>query len=98
VVGVQNKTIVSPFHSVPNNTIAFGGRYNQLAVDYWIPTNPTNAYPQPIADQNVNSLLFGSSLKYFDGSFVRIRNINCGYTLSDKTTTKIGVKSLRVYF
>ncbi|HTN20230.1 MAG TPA: TonB-dependent receptor [Pelobium sp.] len=98
VVGVQNKTIVSPFHSVPNNTIAFGGRYNQLAVDYWTPTNPTNAYPQPIADQNVNSLLYGSTLKYFDGSFVRIRNINFGYTLSDKATSKIGVKSLRLYF
>lgn len=98
VVGVQNKTLVSPLHSVPNNTIAFGGRYNQLALDYWTPDNPTNAYPQPIKDQNVNSLLYGSTLKYFDGSFVRVRNINFGYNLPDKVVSKIGTKSLRLYF
>lgn len=98
VVGVQNKKVTSPLYTVPNNTIAFGGRYNQLAVDYWTPTNPTNAYPQPIADQNVNSLLFGSSLKYFDGSFVRIRNINFGYLVPERVASKIRAKSLRFYF
>lgn len=97
VVGVQNRTITSPFYSVPNNTIAFGGRYNQLALDYWTPTNPTNAYPQPIANQNVYSLLYGSTLKYFNGSFIRIRNINFGYTVPAKIASKIGTKSLRLY-
>ncbi len=98
VVGVQNRTIVSPLHSVPSNTIAFGGRYNQLALDYWTPSNPTNAYPQPVKDQNVNSLLYGSTLKYFDGSFVRVRNINFGYNLPGKVVSKIGTQSLRLYF
>lgn len=96
VVGVQNKMISSPLFT--GNTIALGGRYNQLDVDYWTPDNPTNAYPQPQRGRNVNSLLFVNSLKYFDGSFIRIRNINLGYTMADKLVSKIGAKSLRVYF
>lgn len=96
VVGVQNKTISSSLFT--GNTIALGGRYNQLDVDYWTPDNPTNAYPQPQRGRNVNSLLFAGSLKYFDGSFVRIRNINLGYTMAEKLISKIGAKSLRVYF
>lgn len=97
VVGVQNKTMVSPLFD-SQNTIGFGGRYNHLAVDYWTPANPTNAYPQPITNQNVNSLLFRTTMRYFDGSFVRIRNINLGYTMPENIVSKIGAKSLRVYF
>ena len=96
VVGVQNKMISSSLFT--GNTIALGGRYNQLDVDYWTPTNPTNAYPQPQRDRNINSLLYASTLKYFDGSFIRIRNINLGYTLPGNVISKIGAKSLKVYF
>lgn len=46
----------------------------------------------------MNSLLFGSSLKYFDGSFVRIRNINFGYLVPERVASKIRAKSLRFYF
>lgn len=99
VIGVSDKTIVSPFHELPNNTIAFGGRYNQLAVDYWTPTNPTNAYPEPIGDQGAQpGPVFGSSLKYFNGDFVRIRNINLGYNLPLEVASKIKAKSFRVFF
>jgi len=96
VVGVRNKMVSSSLFT--NNTIALGGRYNQLDVDYWTPTNPTNAYPQPQRDRNVNSLQYVSTLKYFDGSFIRIRNINLGYTLPDNISSKIGTRSVRVYF
>ncbi len=96
VVGVQNKTISSPLYD-NQNTVAFGGRYNHLALDYWTPTNPTNAYPQPIAGQGPGAVLYRGTMKYFDGSFVRIRNINLGYTLSNLAVSKIGAKSLRFY-
>ncbi|MDQ8005285.1 MAG: TonB-dependent receptor [Pedobacter sp.] len=97
VVGVQNKTIISPLYD-GQNTLGLGGRYNHLAVDYWTPTNPTNAYPQPFTGQNVNNILYRTTMRYFDGSFVRIRNINLGYTLPNMAVAKIGAKSLRVYF
>ncbi|MBS1564358.1 MAG: SusC/RagA family TonB-linked outer membrane protein, partial [Bacteroidetes bacterium] len=46
MVGVSGNMIISSFHSVPNNSIAFGGRYNVVSSDYWTPNNPTNAYPR----------------------------------------------------
>ena len=34
---------------------------------------------------------------YFDGSFIKVRNINFGYTFPAKTAQKLGLASLRLY-
>ena len=52
-------------------------RNNQLKVDYWTRTNPTNAFPAP--DAGTDRFPFGSTLGYMDGSFVKCRSINLGY-------------------
>jgi TonB-linked SusC/RagA family outer membrane protein len=99
VVGVSGNTIVSAFHNPPNNSIAFGGRYNVVSSDYWTPNNPTNAYPRPISGTSGSpGVVFGSTLKYFDGSFARVRNINFGYNLPQQLVTKIKAQSIRFYF
>ena len=99
VVGVSGNMITSAFHSTPNNSIAFGGRYNVVSSDYWTPNNPTNAYPRPISGTSGNpGVVFGSTLKYFDGAFARIRNINFGYNLPKQWMSKIKAQSVRVYF
>jgi hypothetical protein len=84
--------IVSGFHQ-NNNQLA--GRYQQIKVDYWTPNNPTNAFPQPNKDQEfpVNN----TSLIYFDGSFVKLRNVSLGYTLPTALTQKLGVESVRLF-
>ena len=71
------------------------GRYQQIKVDYWTPINPTNEFPQPNKDQEfpVNN----TTLIYFDGSFVKLRNINVGYTLPSNLTQKLGIESLRIF-
>ena len=86
------QTIRSAFHA-DNNALA--GRYQQIKVDYWTPINPTNEFPQPNKDQEfpVNN----QTLIYFDGSFVKIRNINFGYTLPSNLTKKLGVESFRIF-
>jgi len=38
-----------------------------------------------------------SVLRYRDGSFVRVRNINLGYNFANKLIKPIGLQSLRVY-
>jgi TonB-linked SusC/RagA family outer membrane protein len=86
------QTILSGFHR-NNNQLA--GRYQQIKVDYWTPKNPTNEFPQPNKDQEFP--VFNTTLIYFDGSFVKIRNINFGYTLPDDMTKKLGVESLRLF-
>ncbi|RIV19428.1 SusC/RagA family TonB-linked outer membrane protein [Fibrisoma montanum] len=72
------------------------GRVNQVKTDYWTETNPTNAFPAPDAGGAVQ--WFGSTLGYYDGSFVKIRSINLGYTFSNQLIKKIGMSSARLYF
>lgn len=83
----------SPVHQ--GSLTSLFGRYNSFNLDYWTKTNPTNAYPQPNVNQE--SPLFGSTLQYFDGSFVKIRNINLGYNFSPKVAEKLKTQSLRIY-
>jgi len=70
-------------------------RVNQLKVDYWTPTNPTNAFPQP--DASRDGQLYTSTLTYRDGSFIKIRTIDLGYNISSKLLDKAKIQSLRVY-
>jgi TonB-linked SusC/RagA family outer membrane protein len=70
-------------------------RVNQWKVDYWTPTNPTNAFPHP-EGQTLNDN-YASTLGYYDGSFIRVRSINFGYTLPAKLLSRAGIGSLRVF-
>ena len=71
------------------------GRSNQYNVDYWTPENPTNAFPRPDANAGVKD--FQSVLTYRDGSFIKMRSINLGYTLSLESLRKAGISSARIY-
>ena len=82
----------SRFHDSANSLFA---RYNNLNVDYWTPTNPTNSNPRP--NLNQERPRYVSTLRYFDGSFVKLRNVNFGYNLPKSVTDKLKVGSLRVY-
>ncbi|SKB91663.1 TonB-linked outer membrane protein, SusC/RagA family [Parapedobacter luteus] len=84
--------IYSTFHEA-NNTLF--GRYNNLNVDYWTPDNPTNAYPRP--NQNQERPVYSTSMAYFDGSFLKIRNINLGYNFPSSWAARIKAQSLRLY-
>ena len=86
------QTILSGFHQ---NNNALAGRYQQIKVDYWTPNNPTNEFPQPNKDQEFP--VFNTTLIYFDGSFVKLRNINFGYTFSPKIAKKMGMETLRLF-
>jgi hypothetical protein len=71
------------------------GRVNQIKVDYWTDKNPTNAFPAPDAGNSV--AYFASTLGYYDGSFIKVRSINLGYTFSNQLVKKIGMSSARIY-
>ncbi|AEE53694.1 SusC/RagA family TonB-linked outer membrane protein [Haliscomenobacter hydrossis] len=78
--------IQSGFHST-FNTLA--GRYNNLDIDYWTPNNPTNEFPRP--NQNQEAPVYQSTLTYFSGTFVKIRNINFGYNVPTKKITGLRI-------
>ncbi len=71
------------------------GRSNQLVMDYWTVDNPTNAFPRPNAGGGVRD--FTSTTQYQDGSFIKVRSMNLGYTVPAKALGKIGISSARIY-
>ncbi|NNE75909.1 MAG: SusC/RagA family TonB-linked outer membrane protein, partial [Pricia sp.] len=87
----QGQMVESNFHGGNNSLFA---RYNNLDVDYWTINNPTNANPRP--NENQESPRDGSTLRYFDGSFIKLRNISLGYSLPNSITDKLGMEELRV--
>jgi TonB-dependent starch-binding outer membrane protein SusC len=94
------KVVVPYLSSEPNGSNNNGfnffmqSRSNQLKVDYWTPENPTNEFPRPDAGTVPQ---YTSTLSYVDGSFVKVRSINFGYTIPTSLLGKVGVTSLRVY-
>jgi TonB-linked SusC/RagA family outer membrane protein len=92
--------LVGRFGNMINSGIHTGGsspmtgRYNNLRVDYWTPDNPTNEAPQPRAD--LENPIWSSTRAYFNGDFVRIRNIGLSYSLPANIAQGVlGMQSLR---
>ena len=84
------QTVQSNFNAGNNSLF---GRYNNLDVDYWTIDNPTNANPRP--NENQESPRNGSTLTYFDGGFIKLRNVSLGYSLPESITEKLGMEKLR---
>lgn len=77
------------------NLSAFlSGRVNHVRVDYWTPTNTSGTFPRPSDRERP---LYSSSLRYVDGSFVRIRTATLAYTLPSAITNRLKMNRLRVY-
>ena len=71
------------------------GRYNNIYVDYWTRTNPSNTEPRPNAAQENPD--YGGIRGYGDGSFIRVRTITVGYALPTRVVAALRGRSLRVY-
>ncbi|WP_019989350.1 SusC/RagA family TonB-linked outer membrane protein [Rudanella lutea] len=82
----------SDFHRDRN---ALAGRYQQIKVDYWTPNNPTNEFPRPKSNQEFP--VYNSTISYFDGTFVKLRNVNFGYTFNPTIARKFKMESLRFF-
>lgn len=70
---------------------------NQLAyvIDRWTGEGSTNEHPRLTTGPTNNNLF--SDYYVEDGSFVRLRNLQFGYTLPSTLLRKIHVESLRIY-
>ena len=72
------------------------GRRNNLNVDYWTPENPNAKYPKPGGIQSGDNPKYGSTLSYFDGSFMKVRTITLGYDFTQSLLKRSNIK-LRMY-
>jgi TonB-linked SusC/RagA family outer membrane protein len=91
-------TVVDPTLFGPAYFTTNTGRRNQLNLDYWTPTNPTNEYPQP--DQSARATewpTYGQTLAYRNGTFIKVRSIDLGYTLPAAWAKAAFMSSARIY-
>ncbi len=68
-------------------------QFNQINVDYWMPDNPSNQYERPRFDSQTRTNIQA----YHDSSFLRVRNIQMGYSLPDRFLSRIGLREARIY-
>ncbi len=61
----------------------------------WTGEGTSNSFPRVTTGANSNGLF--SDFFVEDGSFVRLQNVQLGYTLSQETTENMGISNLRIY-
>lgn len=91
---VEGATKINPFLNEYNNGGTLRGDINGVKVDYYTPENPSTTFPRPnkdAADQYLNAL----AVK--DASYIRLRTVSLGYTLSDTFTSKLNFEQIRFY-
>lgn len=72
------------------------GRRGQIKVDYWTPENTGAKYPNPAGVLSGDNPKYLSTMSYFDGSYLKIRNISLGYDFNYALLKNSGVK-MRMY-
>ncbi|WP_394336328.1 SusC/RagA family TonB-linked outer membrane protein [Breznakibacter xylanolyticus] len=70
---------------------------NNVKVDYWTPNNTDAKYPKPNGLQSGDNPKYGSTLGYFDASYLKIRTITLGYDLQQNWLKTAGIDKLRFY-
>ena len=88
--------LVQPFHGDYSMTMF------DHQLDYWSPQNRDARWPRlavsgSVSDTN-NWGHTGSDMMLLEGAYMRIKNIQLGYTLPKKWTKKFGCEALRIYF
>ena len=92
----------SAFASLGNDMVRDYERKNLYSnkgtyvLDSWTTSNPSNTTPKAV---NGGSINYDNFSDYFveDASYLRIQNIQVGYTLGERISNKIGIRKCRIY-
>lgn len=86
--------LIEPFHS----SYSYAIYRHQL--DFWTPTNPNARWPRLIAPSSSsrenNWGRAGTDIYLLNGAYLRVKNIQLGYTLPQLVSNKLGIEKLRV--
>jgi len=86
--------LVEPFHS----NYSYAIYRHQL--DFWTPTNPDARWPRLIAPSSPSSSnnwgRAGTDIYLLDGAYLRVKNVQVGYTFPQLLTKKAGIQKLRI--
>jgi len=85
--------LIEPFHSNYSYAIY------QHQLDFWTPTNPDARWPRLVAPSSSSSAnnwgKAGSDIYLLNGAYLRVKNIQLGYTLPRQLTSRLGIQKLR---
>jgi TonB-linked SusC/RagA family outer membrane protein len=91
-------TLISAIHSSNGYLNMLNGRRGQLDVDYWTEENTGAKYPKPGGMSSNDNPIYGSTLGYFDASYLKVRTITLGYNFEHfKPLKDMGISRLRLY-
>lgn len=92
----------SPF--IKNSNSIFGGKNNNNAMlqvwadDYWSETNRNSYAKWPrLSAERVENNMQPSTWFQHDGSYLRLKSVELGYTVPTNFTKKVGLQSFRLY-
>ena len=66
-------------------------------IDRWTPTNPNASYPRLTVGAESTNNAAKSDFWIQNGAYIRLKNIQLGYTIPPILTKKIGINRLRVF-
>ena len=89
--------LISSLYSSSGYLNMLSGRRGNVKVDYWTPENTDAKYPKPGGIISGDNPKYGSTLGYFDGSYLKIRAVTLGYNVTQKFIKTAGIDRLRVY-
>ena len=72
------------------------GYLNQFSVDRWTPTNTTAAFPRLLLSDRGNNTVV-SDFWIRSGDYLRLKNLEIGYSLPKSFTNKLKIGQLRFY-
>jgi TonB-linked SusC/RagA family outer membrane protein len=89
--------LVSTLYAANGYLNMMNGRRGNVKVDYWTPENTGAKYPKPGGMTSGDNPKYGSTLGYFDASYLKVRTISLGYNVNPKWLKTLGVDKLRAY-
>ncbi len=91
--------LISTLYSSAGYLNLLSGRRGNVKVDYWTPDNTDATYPKPGGIASGDNPKYGSTLGYFNASYLKIRTISLGYNFARSNWVKrAGISNLRLYF
>ena len=79
-----------------SNAFFNGAKIFKEQLDYWTPENRDAKYPVILPSPNTNSQQV-SSFWQRDGSYIRLKNLELGYTLPQSILSRLKISSIRFY-
>lgn len=90
-------TLISTLYSSSGYLNMMTGRRGNVKVDYWTPDNPNAKYPKPGGIEQSDNPKYGSTLGYFDASYLKVRTITVGYNVPKEWLKRYAIGNLRLY-